>query len=299
MAISVTCPYCGEETLADDRYAGREGPCVNCGRTMAIPADAPRVSLQSPARSVADSERFKFVLILIATVSALATIFSVGLFLVRPAVHAAQRVATRHRCAANIQTLGVALLQYQQEHGEFPPAATIGPDGKAWHSWRVLVLPYLGKEGEELYRLYDMNQPWNSPYNMSLLPRMPQCYASPGDPSTAAMYETNYLAVVGSGMIFQDKRSLTATDIADGLQDTILLVELKSTAIPWTEPRDLKAARLTYQIGVDLGGNHPGGVNVATADGEPHFLPQSTPPETVHELLTARGGEQVLIDEER
>jgi hypothetical protein len=299
MPITVTCPYCGEETLADDRFAGREGPCVNCGRTITIPADAPHVEIQPAPRLVAAPERFKFVLVSIASVSAVATILLVGLFLVRPAMTAAQLVAKRHTCAANIQTLGVALLQYQQEHGQFPPACTYGPDGKPWHSWRVLILPYVGKEGEELYRLYDMNQPWNSPYNMSLLPRMPRFYASPGDPSAATMYETNYLAVVGSEMIFQNGRSLGTSDVTDGLQDTILLVEAKSTSIPWTEPRDLNAAQLSYQVGVDVGGNHPGGMNVATADGEPHFLPDSTPSETLHELLTARGGEQTLIDEDR
>ena len=45
----------------------------------------------------------------------------------------------------------------------FPPAVIFGPDGKPWHSWRVLILPYL--EENELYNAYDFSQPWDSPRN--------------------------------------------------------------------------------------------------------------------------------------
>ncbi len=45
MPIPFTCPHCGEQTLADDRYAGHEGPCVNCGWTVTVPSDAPRTEI--------------------------------------------------------------------------------------------------------------------------------------------------------------------------------------------------------------------------------------------------------------
>ncbi|GAB6165040.1 hypothetical protein JCM19992_10400 [Thermostilla marina] len=37
MPIPFRCPYCGHETLVEDQYAGRSGPCVQCGQTITVP----------------------------------------------------------------------------------------------------------------------------------------------------------------------------------------------------------------------------------------------------------------------
>ena len=37
----------------------------------------------------------------------------------------------------------LAMYNYLEENGTFPPAAKTDPDGKPLLSWRVLILPYL------------------------------------------------------------------------------------------------------------------------------------------------------------
>ncbi len=37
MPISFTCPYCGLQTNVADVYAGKSGPCAQCGNTITIP----------------------------------------------------------------------------------------------------------------------------------------------------------------------------------------------------------------------------------------------------------------------
>ena len=59
-------------------------------------------------------------------------------------------------------------------------------------SWRVELLPYLGYE--QLYREFKLDQPWDSPHNRALLPRIPDVYQSPD----AADEKTNYLVPIAS-----------------------------------------------------------------------------------------------------
>ena len=49
-------------------------------------------------------------------------------------------------CANNLKQIAMALHVYENVNHSFPPAFVRGPDGKPWHSWRVLILPYLDAE---------------------------------------------------------------------------------------------------------------------------------------------------------
>ena len=48
-------------------------------------------------------------------------------------------------------------------------------EGQPRISWRVLILQELGYA--ELYNLFRLDQPWNSPHNRQLIELMPSCYA--------------------------------------------------------------------------------------------------------------------------
>jgi hypothetical protein len=63
-------------------------------------------------------------------------------------------------CEARLRQIGLALQNYHDQHGSFPPAYTLGPDNKPWHSWRVLILPQLGEQ--KLYQEYRFDEPWDS-----------------------------------------------------------------------------------------------------------------------------------------
>src|SRR2546426_8412471 len=67
---------------------------------------------------------------------------------------------------------------YQERHGRLPPAVVYGKYGEALHSWRVLLLPYI--EQDALFKQFKLDEPWDSPHNIQLLPKIPSTYAAPG-----------------------------------------------------------------------------------------------------------------------
>src|SRR5262245_2481223 len=50
------------------------------------------------------------------------------------------------QCGINLKQIGLALEQYRDTYRYFPPAYVADANGRPMHSWRVLILPYLGQE---------------------------------------------------------------------------------------------------------------------------------------------------------
>jgi len=71
-------------------------------------------------------------------------IIGVLLALLLPAVQAARETARRSQCTNNLKQLGVAIQNYESQHGSFPPGARKHEmEGRVGLSWRALVLPFL------------------------------------------------------------------------------------------------------------------------------------------------------------
>jgi hypothetical protein len=100
------------------------------------------------------------------------------------------------RSRRNLWEIGKAIYRFEAEYGYFPPAVIRGPGGAPWHSWRVLLLPYLGQEA--LYQSYDFSQPWDGEKNRALMARMPDVYRDAIRQDEPAHF-TDYAALVGDG----------------------------------------------------------------------------------------------------
>src|SRR5438874_1556587 len=138
-----------------------------------------------------------------------------------------------------MKQLSLGLVNYADNHGQqLPPAVVYGPDGRPLYSWRVLLLPYI--EQEALYNEFRLDEPWDSPHNLALLPRMPGAYAPPG--SKASMvppYHTVCHVFVSRGAAFEGREGLRyPQDFPDGVSNTILVIEA-GEPVPWTKPDDL------------------------------------------------------------
>lgn len=72
----------------------------------------------------------------------------------------------------------MAVANYHDANGRYPPPCVAGPDGRPWHSWRVLVLPYV--EQSDLHEAYSFAEPWDGPNNRKLAGRMPRLFAFRG-----------------------------------------------------------------------------------------------------------------------
>ena len=203
--------------------------------------------------------------------------------LILPDISVARRAARRLQCNNNMKQIALALGNYRQANGCFPPAYIADKNGKPMHSWRVLILPYLDRQ--DLYKQYNFNEPWDGPNNKRLLASWPRVYVCPSDMDTYTRRATctSYVAVVGPKAAWPGKEPGRLTG---DFSQTIMLVESSDSDIQWTEPKDVSldaflagtpgCATVSSKHPPDSEFFHytpPAGANVALADGSVVFLP--------------------------
>jgi prepilin-type processing-associated H-X9-DG protein len=215
--------------------------------------------------------------------------------------HAAHDISRRMECDNNLKQIAMAMHSYAQRYKCIPPAFVPDKNGKPMHSWRVLLLPYLGEDS--LYREYRFDEPWNSPHNKALAARMPQVYRCPGNPREEGTL-TSYAMLVGPHAISDGPTGRSINAVRDGLTNTIMLVEAVDSGIAWLEPRDVRAEGLRFHIRSareierhaadnEISSGHTGGANVAFADGSVQFLSAATDPKVLRAMATIDGREPV------
>jgi type II secretory pathway pseudopilin PulG len=227
-------------------------------------------------------------------------------------------------CRNNLTNLAKALLAFDAGHGHLPQAIVLDAQGRTMHSWRTSILPQLDQQ--TLANAYDLSQPWDSPKNAMTLGMGIDILECPSDPSSPGNGpHTNYFAIVGPQTAWPEDRGLALSEITDGREATLLLLEVAGWDVPWGEPRDL-----TYDeaLNVLLGKPQPSkrfaavthgpvvhhyygshgyfykwhntgvaGVHAAFADGKVRFLPVPLPEEMAKTLLTANAGDDVDWEE--
>ncbi|MEO6808096.1 MAG: DUF1559 domain-containing protein [Isosphaeraceae bacterium] len=228
----------------------------------------------------------------------------------------AREAARSSICVGILKQIALALRNYESTWGCFPPAYVADAQGKPMHSWRVLILPYLGQD--TLYQRYRFDEPWDGPHNRLLHDIPISLFSCPNHTDHVNRHETSYLAVVGHGTLFPGGNQTTRlVDVRDGTDQTIMVVESATTHIHWMEPRDLDLNRMGLRIN-DL--SRP---SISSWDREgttsgPHIvtvgtmvrsfttamppsyqrslvIPSTMPPAQLRALLTINGGERVEL----
>jgi prepilin-type processing-associated H-X9-DG protein len=205
------------------------------------------------------------------------------------AVQKIRMAAARTQDANNLKQLGLALHNYHDANGAFPPVAVFDKDGKALLSWRVLILPYVDQDA--LYKEFRLNEAWDSPHNKKLLAKMPRVYAAPAP--NARRDSTFYQALVGPGAAFEGKRGLRITDFTDGTSNTWLVAEA-AKAVPWSKPEDI--AYDPAKPVPKLGGVFGGALNVLYCDGSVRYFLKAPKETTLRAMITRNGGEIIQDD---
>ncbi len=200
----------------------------------------------------------------------------------------------------NLRQIVIAIHNFHDVYGKFPPQALTDAAGQRLLSWRVLILPYIGEM--ELYDAFRLDEPWDSEHNIKLLKKMPQVYAS-GDAaeSTAQLRPgvTCYVAPMTAKSIFGRQGPLLRfPDITDGLSNTIMLVECNpENAVPWSKPEDVVIDSANPLVKLNRAGQDY--FIIAIADGAIQKLPADVAPEFFQALLTINGGEVINWNELR
>jgi hypothetical protein len=190
----------------------------------------------------------------------------------------------------------LAVASYHQNYGSLPPAYVAGPDGTPWHSWRVLILPFL--DHLDVYAAYRFDEPWNGPNNAKLADKVGSIYLRAGlDPVTRRT--SSFVAVVGAETAWPGAKPLGQGDVGDGTLNTLLVVEVPDGDIPWMAPVDLSFDRMSFRINDSKRlsiGSRLGGARVALVDGSVVNLPDGLDPALLRALLTANGHEPIDWD---
>jgi hypothetical protein len=200
----------------------------------------------------------------------------------------------------NLERIADALNAYAADHGTYPPSATRDASNAKLHSWRVLILPYLGEE--ELYNKFDLDLAWDHPKNIQATYEIPPVYQHPNSAAKAIYYQSAYYLITGQGTLFPNSGPLGPDQVTDDLSQTILVTEGTPIVASgyWTEPIDLDFAKIQGKLGSNPG-NEPGGllddgVAIVTTDGRGHFVPDTIEPMTFRSLITPNGGERMPDD---
>jgi prepilin-type processing-associated H-X9-DG protein len=277
-----TCPECEERISKDDTT------CPFCGAEIEVQMRSSR----SRTRTKKGMSGWVIALIVCAALGVLLVCSGVPIALLLPAVQQAREAARRSMCKNNLKQIGLALHNYHDRYGTFPPAYIADANGKPMHSWRVLILQQLDRD--DLYRQYNFAEPWDGPNNSRLLSQMPTVYACPSHGAVPGETTTAYAAAIGDKCVLGPNRGRKVSEITDGTSNTLLIAEASELGIPWMKPDDVDI-KLHGSIGDPQGfsSRHVGGIHVLMADGAVRFISQSIAPQTLQSLFTANGDEPV------
>jgi prepilin-type N-terminal cleavage/methylation domain-containing protein/prepilin-type processing-associated H-X9-DG protein len=221
-------------------------------------------------------------------------IIAVLIGLLLPAVQKVRAAASRLVCANNLKQLGLALHNFHDANGAFPPGQVTGPYAAAGvysktnHGWAVFILPYL--EQQSLYDLYRWDRNLADPANQPVVAHPLKnfcCPAAPGQPRydfTHGLFPSyggkgacgDYAPTWGVGPALATgdtwgvlvPNSMTRlADVEDGTSNTILLTEDAGRPQAWSAGRAVPGREQAinggpwagFQTGITVMGSTPDG----------------------------------------
>jgi prepilin-type N-terminal cleavage/methylation domain-containing protein len=164
--------------------------------------------------------------------------------LLLPAVQAAREAARRASCQNNLRQLGLALHNYHDQLGQFPPRRIPAPT----HSWVTLLLPQL--EQGNVISIYNYGLGWNHTQNQPAIVTPLNVLICPSAPGSDRVDQVNsgtraavsdYAAATAMVAVAYTANGLTPpydmrgiihnapgtrmAEVLDGLSNTIMVVE--------------------------------------------------------------------------
>jgi len=205
----------------------------------------------------------------------------------------AEDVKQRSDCANNLQRVTLAMLLYHAEHGTLPPAYSLDANGKPQHSWRVLLLPYLGDaELAALYGQIHLDEAWDSEYNRQFHDQCPDVYRCPTHGLKPG--DTAYCVITGDETPFSGGTGKSLSGFGPESGGMVLVAETRQSG-NWMNP-DFNVPFDEAKTGINgtpdavnaIGSYHTGGANFGLRNGAVNFYSETIAPEVRERVLTGK-----------
>lgn len=211
------------------------------------------------------------------------TIFGIVLVVVN-AVGEVHRSLVLKQTYNDLKWIGMALQQYHETHGSFPPAVVRDANGNAMHSWRSVIQTQLADivKTSDDFRSYKLSGPWDSKANQRSVTR-----------HRFGTHPYQFLAIVGPNAAWSATGTRKLADFADGSSNTALVVAVRNTGIQWNQPID---AVVTPSRTLSVNGQRldlSSDVFVLTADGAVRYAAHGLSNDILSALLTINGSDTV------
>ncbi len=158
-----------------------------------------------------------------------------GCCVILPPINRMKEISRRRVCLSQMTRIIHGFHEFEAANRDcFPEARILDVDGNPLHSWRVLILPYLGEFA--LYSRYKFDEPWDGPNNRKLQDEMPAVFKCR---SHDHGNKTHYKLVCGEGTLFMDGVKPMLKNALDDGASIGALVEDPGNPVNWLEPEDL------------------------------------------------------------
>lgn len=166
-----------------------------------------------------------------------------------------------YECRRNLTAIQQAVRQYADSYGAYPPAYTVDAEGRRLHSWRTLLLPYLGQQS--LYDQIDLSQPWHAAVHDRVRATVVPAYHCPSLEQGST--KTGYLSVVTDASLLGPGRSIPAKAVERPLDKLLICIEVNAErTVHWMSPFDLSSEEFI--------GLKPDGAMSHVSRDQPHFF---------------------------
>ena len=193
----------------------------------------------------------------------------------------------RKRSIDNMKRINHAIYKWLENGSQVPRSVIVDATRQKGLSWRVAILPLLGYD--ELYKKFNLKEPWDSPTNEALLKYIPPEFVSPEHFDE----NTNYQMFVNGTALFSEKENKDKTDISDGKYVVVMGEVDRKFAVPWTAPYDYDVSEEPLNRGI--GNERQDGVFVGWLTGRPSLWPNPINVAELKKALTFEAGDRFNI----
>lgn len=219
-----------------------------------------------------------------------------------PAMMEVARSANRTDPANRVRQLVIAMHNYHDANKALPARFNKNDAGEPLLSWRVHILPFMGYQ--DLYNRFNLNEPWDSEHNKTLIDQMPSDFAHPKmklDPG-----KTVYVVPQGADSVMIDPGDARTSPkgtrleaVTDGTSRTALVLEVAGeNAVIWTQPSDYAwEDHIPPVTGLYSGWRN--GLIIGFCDGSVQTLSPDKVTEVFEAIVKANDGEVIDLWDDR